>query len=79
MLPVYAYNAGSTPMDVRFTTPLGEQKISSVGAGKGAYYAFPAGGSLAAGSLTTAAYRWNNGSPQYTRLTVNYPAINCAG
>ena len=80
VLPVYAYNAGSAPMDVRFTTPLGEQKISSVAAGKGAYHAFQAGGtSLVAGSLTTAAYRWNNGSPQYTRLTLNYPAINCAG
>ncbi|MGW6280671.1 sugar-binding protein [Kribbella sp. NPDC055071] len=80
MLPVYAYNAGSAPMDVRFTTPVGEEKISAVAAGKGAYHAFTGGGPpLAAGSLTTAAYRWNDGSPQYTRLTLNYPAITCGG
>jgi hypothetical protein len=79
VLPVYAYNSGSTAMDVRFTTPLGEQKLSSVDAGKGAYHAFAAGGpSLPAGSLTVPAYRWNGGSPQYTRLTLAYPAISCA-
>jgi methionine-rich copper-binding protein CopC len=78
VLPVYAANSGSSAMDVRFTTPLGEQKTSSVGAGKAAYHAFPVGGgSLAAGSLAVAAYRWNAGSPQYTRLDLSYPAITC--
>jgi hypothetical protein len=73
VLPVYAYNAGSAPMDVRFTTPLGEQKISSVAAGKGAYYAFsppvapwPPGRSPQRRTAGTTAHRNTPASPSTT-------------
>lgn len=75
---VYAVNGESVPVDIRLTTPYGDQKFTKVAPGKAVYANIAAGTtSVKAGKATVAAYYWD-GVGHYQTYSVDYQAIDCA-
>ncbi|RZT86029.1 hypothetical protein EV383_2917 [Pseudonocardia sediminis] len=78
ILPVYVLNRDSAPIDVRVTTPYGEVKQSKIAPGKAYYHRFDTGrGSVAAGTVTIAAYKFQNGKGFYATSTAAFNASSC--
>jgi hypothetical protein len=77
VLAVTVTNTGTTPADIRITTPFGENKLTKVPGGESVVQEFPTGGeAIAPGQVTAAVYHWNDGSPDYSRHTVDYGSFS---
>lgn len=78
ILPVHVLNRDSAPIDVRVTTPYGEVKQSKIAPGKAYYNRFDTGrGSVPAGTVKIAAYKFENGKGSYATSTASFNASSC--
>ncbi|MBW0105325.1 hypothetical protein [Pseudonocardia sp. KRD291] len=78
ILPVHVLNRDSAPIDVRVTTSYGQVKQSKIAPGKAFYNRFDTGkGSVPAGKVTIAAYKFENGKGHYAVSTASYGASSC--
>ena len=78
ILPVHVLNRDTAAIDVRVTTPYGEVKQSKIAPGKAYYNRFDTGkGSVPAGKVTIAAYKFENGKGHYATSTATYNASSC--
>ncbi|WP_154793442.1 hypothetical protein [Occultella kanbiaonis] len=79
VIAVHVVNTSEVPLDIRMTTDYGSHKLTGTAPGAAGYHGFTSGaGAVDAGSVTVAAYAWNDGQPVYERFTVAYEAVTCA-
>ncbi|WP_454051063.1 hypothetical protein [Cellulomonas sp. Marseille-Q8402] len=66
------------PVDVRATTPFGEKKWTGVADGSAVYQGFESGArSIPAGTVSVAAYAYDDGVGHHQVRTVPYAAVAC--
>lgn len=78
VVAVRATNGEARPIDVRITTTYGDQKFTSVAAGKASLSAQTTRlTSIPAGTATVAAYFWADGKGYHEVYTLPYAALTC--
>lgn len=78
VVAVHVVNTSDLRTDVRFSTAWGEAKVTGLAPEAAAYHGFRTGGpELEAGTLTVAAYSWNDGDPVYERVVHPFAAVSC--
>jgi len=75
---VHAVNQGDLNTDIRIQSIFGQKKWSGVTPGDAVYVGFESGEtSIAAGTVTVAAYQWRDGDPVYKRFELPYEGMSC--
>lgn len=75
---VHAVNQGEANTDIRIQSVFGQKKWSGVKPGDAVYIGFESGQpTVAAGTVTVAAYQWRGGDPVYERVELSYEAVTC--
>jgi hypothetical protein len=78
VVAVHTANRDGHPVDVRATTPFGEKKWTGVADGTAVYQGFESGvSSIAAGTVSVAAYAYYDGAGHHQVRSVPYSAVNC--